>query len=817
MRFLPSILVAIILAITLLISDDVKLRGLETHQREIAMRLLQRAKMLTHQGLTKSLSTTKNLAVAVGPSLNLTQNEFSDILKRNVVPPLRLIRAEIAPDFIVQMVHPREGSAQYLYRNLLPQSSLISPIREVDIIPPISKFEIIDNQSVLIDLNFQVRELVDNRVVTRGAIQATYQFDIGTTTFNTKAEHRFDHLFYTRKHGDLRPVLPAQWTQKGNMQPIIDRFEYPEGEFVFLVRPLDGWSPLPSDVMRHRLKSLGVAFLLYIPVAIFNWFAVTRISARNLLAASERQMHGMLQNLDGAAYVYISQGGSSFPSPKDKITFLNPEAIRTIWGVDASVFENDILKFWGTGLSPDLIKLFIKNLEPMIAGLTPWHRTYQIVSAQGSIKWIDGRGHPVEMGDGTVHWFCLVFDITEQVERDRELEQQREASFQAQKTKSIGHLTGGVAHDFNNLLAVMMGNLELLEEDETDADKLSMINAALDATRRGADLVRSMLAFARRARLEPVVLDLNAVVREAKSWVGRTLPETIDVKTALLDGIWEISADRSSTDSALLNLIVNARDAMDGRGTLRLETANVYIDKTSNVYTNEEFRNEKLRPGRYVVLAVSDTGQGIPQECRNKIFTPFFTTKEVGEGTGLGLSMVMGFMRQSKGTVQVSSELGHGTTFKLYFPAATKKDAQLTLPPSPSEEILGTGQRILLAEDEESVRNILVETLQRAGYFVTVASNGDQACALFMADSSFDLLLTDIIMPGKLQGVELAVALRKVRPDLPVVFMSGYVDPPTSQQNDTRSEDHRLMKPVHRKELIATLSSALELSRNNGS
>ncbi|OIQ46265.1 MAG: hypothetical protein BM558_00350 [Roseobacter sp. MedPE-SW] len=374
----------------------------------------------------------------------------------------------------------------------------------------------------------------------------------------------------------------------------------------------------------------------------------------------------------------------------------------------------------------------------------------------------------------------------------------------SQKLEAVGKLTGGVAHDFNNLLAVTLGNLELLKDEIDNLQHKQLIDKSIAATLRGSDLTRNMLAFARKASLEPSPIDINLVVQETKSWISRTLPATIEVKTSLSDGLWPVEADPSATESALLNLILNAQDAMRRGGKLTIETANIKIDDSYM-----DARQEELPPGHYVMLAISDTGEGIPPEIVSEIFEPFFSTKAPGSNSGLGLSMVHGFMRQSNGTVQVYSEPGVGTTFKLFFKAATQNtetepeaEAQLDLCSS-------TGLRILLAEDDAAVQEVLVKTLENAGYAVTAASSGDAAKAIFETDPSFDLLITDIVMPGKLLGTTLSAELRLLAPGLPVIFMSGYASEATVHGNGLRPDDIRLMKPVRRRDLINAIHKIL--------
>jgi signal transduction histidine kinase len=250
----------------------------------------------------------------------------------------------------------------------------------------------------------------------------------------------------------------------------------------------------------------------------------------------------------------------------------------------------------------------------------------------------------------------LVLDITEQERIESELQRSREIILQAQKMEAIGNLSGGISHDFNNLLAVVLGNLELLRESSRPEHFGEYVEEAIGATLRGRELTRSLLSFARKAPLEPVVLDLNEVVRSMGSLVRRTLPENIGIEVALSGGLWKVRADRSSTESTILNLIINSRDAMLGGGRITVETANVRL---SEEYV--EVRDETIEPGRYVMIAVTDTGIGIPAGNVEKVFEPFFTTKPVGKGTRIGLSSVLGFARQSGGTVRIYSEVGVGS------------------------------------------------------------------------------------------------------------------------------------------------------------
>lgn len=519
--------------------------------------------------------------------------------------------------------------------------------------------------------------------------------------------------------------------------------------------------------------------------------------AKHRERSSQERLASIAEKLPG---VFVDYDVTHWDKPV--LIYISPKCVD-VWGyTDADILADpDLLVQMH---DPKDLGPFLKAVKRARETRSPLHYRYMITARDGHPRWLDFHGDFAIEGDRTLVK-AIVLDATREVQLQQKMEKEGEISRRAQKNESIGQLTGGVAHDFNNLLAVILGNLELLREDEKTPSQIDMIDTAISATLRGADLTKNMLAFARQAPLTPVVLDLNNVVREAKNWMARAMPESVEIETSLLAGVWPIEADRSSLESALLNLALNARDAMNGHGKLTIETANVRIDES---YIDE--RQEELAPGRYVMLAVSDNGPGISNEVIGSIFEPFFTTKPPGVGSGLGLSMTVGFMKQSAGTVQVYTEIGEGTTFKLYFPVSKTELEQPVKPLIDDNKASGRGAKLLVAEDEDAVRATLVTILERAGYQVTATASGDAAFAAFEEDPSFDLLLTDIVMPGTLQGTGLAKALRERWPNLPVLFMSGYASEATVHGNGLRPEDIRLMKPIQRAELLSAVVKAAE-------
>ncbi|APL94940.1 PAS domain S-box protein [Sphingobium indicum] len=368
--------------------------------------------------------------------------------------------------------------------------------------------------------------------------------------------------------------------------------------------------------------------------------------------------------------------------------------------------------------------------------------------------------------------YCVARDVTEQRAHARALAEAEEALRQAQRMETLGQLTGGVAHDFNNLLQIVTGNLELLQRGlhEDQARLRRAADNAMAGAERAALLTQRLLAFARRQPLAPERIDPNRLVSGMSDMLNRTLGETIEVETIQSARIWPIEIDVNQMENALLNLAVNARDAMPDGGKLTIEVANTHIDED---YATQE---AEVSPGQYVLISVSDTGEGMDEEVLSHAIEPFFTTKEVGRGTGLGLSMVYGFIKQSGGHIRVYSESGHGTTVKIYLPRFygplpdNDTGTEHRTPP-----ICGGDETVLVCEDDDKVRAYTVDVLKELGYRVIEANDGAAALrALDAAAQSIDLLFTDVILPGGMTGADIAQQARAQQPGLKVLFATGY-------------------------------------------
>ena len=518
----------------------------------------------------------------------------------------------------------------------------------------------------------------------------------------------------------------------------------------------------------------------------------------NTIMARRRQTEAALRESESRFRLLFETAGSIILvlSPDYRILAFNQEAER-VFGMDR-----------GDALGRDYLELFVpeaeretvaRDMEKVING-TPIRDFESTVVSRDEvtrhITWnvsrlVDGEGEPI----GIV---AAGQDVTE---RRAMLEQLH----QAQKMEAIGQLTGGMAHDFNNLLFVIQGNLSLLEEQLKPESALRHpVDRAIAAVERGTILTQRLLAFSRKQLLRPMVIDVNAVVADITDLLQRTLGETVEVEVAPAEGLWRCVADRTQLENAILNLAINARDAMPAGGRLLIATANAGLD--------EEFAaaDPEVTPGKYVTVSVTDTGTGMAPAVQRHIFEPFYTTKEAGVGSGLGLSMVYGFVKQSGGHVTVRSTEGAGTTVAMYLPRATARDTEATKAPVLRPCAPARGETILVVEDNSEVRHLAVAMLEDLGYRVTAAANGTEAMARLGQGPDVDLILTDVVLGGAMSGTDLAAAARERHPNIRTLYMSGYTDDAATHTGPPGTVARLLRKPFRKRDLMRIVRRTLE-------
>lgn len=561
---------------------------------------------------------------------------------------------------------------------------------------------------------------------------------------------------------------------------------------------MEKWRPVRSELINYT-KS-GEEFWLeldIVPLAdekgyYSHWIAVQRdITTRKMadlaLQANEERFRLIARAAGSAIWDWNVTTGQQWWS----------EGLRHIFGheVDPSGLASTD---WRTLVHPDDLARVDLHFQRLASGQNASRRLeYRFRRGDGSWATVEDKAFVLYGDDGKVRRILgSITDISEQKVLEERLRQ-------AQRMEAVGQLTGGVAHDFNNLLTIILGNADILDEELSELPHLQRLaQMTLDAADRGAELTNRLLAFSRKQPLEPKVLDIGQLVRGMEGLLRRTLPEHIDIHIVKPDDLWQIEADAAQLESAVLNLALNARDAMPDGGSLTIAMANTCLEE------DDVGTEPGVNAGQYVVVVVSDTGSGMSPEVISRVFEPFYTTKEVGKGSGLGLSMVYGFIKQSGGSIQVISEQGEGTTIKMHFPRSRANQA-LNERGSTQREIAAGTETILVVEDDVAVREFVTAQLRSFGYRVLEASTGSVALAVLSQTPEIDLLLTDVIMPGGMGGRDLAEAARKIRPSIKVLFTSGYTENTIIHQGRLDPGIKLLSKPYRRDQLASMVNEVL--------
>ncbi|HET7249435.1 MAG TPA: PAS domain S-box protein [Gemmatimonadales bacterium] len=533
-----------------------------------------------------------------------------------------------------------------------------------------------------------------------------------------------------------------------------------------------------TEGVRYGLEELAILEFVSAQVAM----AIARTRAAEQLQSSEHNYRQLFEGNPAAMFVYDAE----------TLRFLavNEAAVRR-YGYTRAEFLGMTLMDMRPPEEAERLREVLAQYRGGTAratGLRHQRHDGSLIDVEVTFDDIEFEGRPARL--------AVVEDVTERHRLEGQLRQ-------AQKMEAVGQLAGGIAHDFNNLLTAIVGYATLLERTlPADATAREEAQEIIGAARRAANLTHQLLAFSRKQVLRPSVVDVNVVIRDIERILHRVIGEHITLRTSLDPALAYVLADPSQLDQVIMNLAVNARDAMPGGGRITIETANVPLDsELAQVHP-------EARPGGYVLLAVSDTGTGLSPEAKAHLFEPFFTTKEVGKGTGLGLATVYGIVRQSGGFIGVDTELGRGTRFRIYLPRAASPASEPAKTTAPAPTARGAGT-VLVVEDEAGVRHLARDVLRRCGYRVLEASDGAEALRLVEQEGSIDLLLTDVVMPG-MSGAELALKFRALRPEARVLYASGYADDALDSHGLPAQGVPYLQKPFEPDDLVRRVRELLE-------
>lgn len=531
---------------------------------------------------------------------------------------------------------------------------------------------------------------------------------------------------------------------------------------------------------RYRCKDDSYKWLAW--TSVFNEQDGRLYAVARDVTDSKRSQQQLMNELPGIVYRCANDADWT-------MEFLSA-GCRDVTGYEPEDLLNNKVRSYASLIHPDDSERVREEVQRAVSNRHEYQLEYTIRTADNEEKVVWERGRALYAPNGeAITLQGYIADITERRKIESELNQ-------LQKMESLGQLTGGIAHDFNNLLTVVLGNLQLLEDRlKDDPDASELLQDAMESAWRGGDLCQRLLAFSRRQMLSPEVLNVNDLIEGMQKLIRGTLGGSIEIEFNLAEKLSQVFVDRGQLENAILNLAINARDAMPDGGTLSIHTDTFFAD------TEYAALHPDVEIGKYVCIEVCDSGIGMPSDIRKRVIEPFFTTKQVGKGTGLGLSMVYGLMKQSGGHLRIYSEPGHGTVVKMFVPVANRTaDTEDSGLYRRTERIEGGSERILVAEDDPAVRKTVVAMLSGLGYRVLQASSGQDALRqLEKSRNSVDLLFTDLVMPGRMTGAELVEQARTLHPDLKVLLTSGF-----SREHVANSTQLPLLRKPYLKEQLAT-------------
>jgi len=788
LAYLPVVLVAICILFVGLYIDRLNTDSQKHELRSSLLNQVSEIRARLEGEITANALLIKGLVVALSLEPNMSQERFialsSPLLAEH--PQIRNIAA--APDLIIRYVNPVEGNEAAIglnYRTVADQLksvefardtgelvmtgpvNLVQGGRGLIIRMPVFAQDPNDNQRKFWGIISTVIEM-ENFFSASGLYNSELAFNIAIRNKGTKDSVTKDLVFGNK--------------QVFESDPLLTEIMLPQGTWELAAMPKDGWLQNIENINQYRIILFVLGIVIIVPLVFLTRTIVKR-----------RESEARLQLLFKLSPVGIALNSY------DTGDFID---VNNALLASTGYSYNEFLKLSYWDITPEKYKDDEAHQLEMLektGQYGPYEKEY--IRKDGSYCPVLLKGMIIHDSSGDKMICSFIEDISQRNQAEKSLQR-------SQKMDAIGQLTGGIAHDFNNILGVIIGNTEMLQFDlpKESVNLHERITSILNSSHRAADLTKQLLSFSRKKSSKQVATNINSLVYKMQNLIARSVTPEVEVSLQLETDLWLVKIDQGDFEDVILNLSINARDAMSGHGSMIISARNVKLDEAfCELITN-------ATPGEYIELAVSDTGIGVSSEQLDHIFEPFFTTKEEGKGTGLGLAMVYGFVQRSQGYIDVKSKVGTGTTIKLYLPRFIGTEKKVTQKHTENHTLIPRGtETLLVVDDEEALLTLAKALLEGMGYSVYTATNGKRALEMLHQDFHIDLLFTDVVMPGGINGYQLAEQAVAAFPNLKVLFTSGYTG---KIMDDTQAPDagltlKLLRKPYTRSELATKVREIL--------
>lgn len=789
LAYLPVVLVAICLVFIGLYIDRLNTDSQKHELRSSLLNQVSAMRARLEGEITANALLVKGLVVALSLEPNMTQKRFIALSSPLLAEHPQIQNIAAAPDLIIRYVNPVEGNEAAIglnYRTVADQLKSVEFARDTGELVMTGPVNLVQGgRGLIIRMPVFSQDPNNKQGKFWGIISTVIEmekFFSASGLYNSELGFNIAIRNKGQIDSDTEDLVFGD-KQIFESEPLITEITLPQGTWELAAMPKDGWLQNIENINQYRIILFVLGLMIIVPLVFLTRMIVKR-------RESEERLQ-LLFKLSPVGIALNSYDTGDFIDVNNAL--LEPTGYS----------YNEFLKLSYWDITPEKYK------DDEAHQLETLEKTGQYGPYEKEYIKKDGSHYPVLLKGMTIHdssgnkmiW-SFIEDISQRNQAQKSLQR-------SQKMDAIGQLTGGIAHDFNNILGVIIGNTEMLQFDlpKKSINLHERINSILDASHRAADLTKQLLSFSRKKSPKQVATNINNLVDKMQNLIARSVTPEVEVSLQLETDLWLVKIDQGDFEDVMLNLSINARDAMSGHGSLIINTRNVKLDEAfCELISN-------ATPGEYIELAVSDTGVGIPSEQLDHMFEPFFTTKEEGKGTGLGLAMVYGFIQRSKGYIDVKSKVGSGTTIKLYLPRFIGTEKKLTQKQTESDSLIPRGtETLLVVDDEEALLNLAKALLEGMGYSVYTAANGKQALEMLHQDCHVDLLFTDVVMPGGINGYQLAEQAVASFPKLKVLFTSGYTG---KIVGDTQAPDegitlNLLSKPYSRSGLARKVREVLD-------